>query len=122
MKGSSVAWAYLFIGGLFETVWATTMFLSEGFSVFLWTAVTIPFLFVSTWFLDLAFKRGVPTGVGYAIWVGVGALGSVMVGILLFSEPATPVRLFFVLLVIVGIGGLEASSKKNVCKDVLSAE
>jgi quaternary ammonium compound-resistance protein SugE len=118
MKGSSVAWVYLFVGGLFETVWATTMFLSEGFSVFLWTAVTIPFLFVSTWFLDLAFKRGVPTGVGYAIWVGVGALGSVIVGILLFDEPATPVRIFFVLLIIAGIGGLETSSKKKIDKDV----
>lgn len=103
---------------MFETVWATTMFLSDGFSVIPWTALTIGFLFVSTWFLDLAFKKGVPTGVGYAIWVGVGALGSVLVGILLFDEPATPVRIFFVLLIIVGIGGLEMSSKKNIDKDV----
>ncbi|MGE0015455.1 MAG: multidrug efflux SMR transporter [Candidatus Methanomethylophilaceae archaeon] len=118
MKGSSVAWVYLLVGGSFETAWATTMFLSNGFSVIPWTALTIGFLFVSTWFLDLAFKRGVPTGVGYAIWVGVGALGSVIVGILLFDEPATPIRIFFVLLIIAGIGGLEASSKKNVDENV----
>lgn len=116
MKKIAVAWICLVIGGMFETVWATTMFLSEGFSVLLWTAITIPILFVSTWFLDMAYVRGVPTGVGYAVWVGIGALGSVIAGIILFSEPSTPVRLFFVLLVIFGIGGLEMSSRKCALK------
>lgn len=116
MKSNAIAWTYLVVGGMFETVWATTMFISEGFSKIPWTAVTIAFLFVSTWFLDLAYKRGIPTGVGYAVWVGIGALGSVMAGIILFGEPATPLRLSFVLLVIVGIGGLEMSSKRAADK------
>ncbi|MDN5357177.1 MAG: multidrug efflux SMR transporter [Candidatus Methanomethylophilaceae archaeon] len=116
MKSDAVAWMYLIVGGMFETVWATTMFISEGFSKIPWTVVTVAFLFVSTWFLDLAYKRGIPTGVGYAVWVGIGGLGSVVVGIILFGEPATPLRLLFVLLVLVGIGGLEMSSKRAADK------
>jgi len=109
----TLAWFYLFLGGMFETVWATTMFMSEGFTHIVWTAITIMFLFVSVGLLDMGLKiSNIPTGVGYSVWVGVGALGAVIVGILLFNEPATLIRLFFVLVIITGIIGLEMFTKK----------
>ena len=76
MDQKTLGWVFLIIGGLFETVWATTMFVSDGFTVPLWTAITIVFMFVSTWFLNVAFTKGIPTGIGYSVWVGIGALGS----------------------------------------------
>lgn len=97
---------------MFETVWATTMFMSEGFRHVPWTIITIIFLFISVWFLDRGLKSDIPTGVGYSVWVGIGALGAVIVGIFLFNEPATPIRLFFVLVIIFGIIGLEMFTKK----------
>ncbi|HKM13815.1 MAG TPA: multidrug efflux SMR transporter [Candidatus Methanomethylophilaceae archaeon] len=112
MDKKTLAWVYLFVGGMFETVWATTMFMSEGFSHIFWTIITIIFLFISVWFLDMGLKSDIPTGVGYSVWVGIGALGAVIVGILLFNEPATLIRLFFVLMIIVGIVGLEMFTKK----------
>ncbi len=116
MDTKRLAWVYLFIGGMFETVWATAMFMSEGFTQILWTIITIIFLFVSVWFLDKGLRSDIPTGVGYSVWVGIGALGAVIVGIVLFNEPATLIRLFFVLMIIVGIIGLEMFTKKAESK------
>ena len=112
LNKKTLAWVYLIVGGMFETVWATTMFMSEGFRYIPWTIVTIIFLFVSVGFLDMALKSDIPTGVGYSVWVGIGALGAVAVGILLFDEPATLIRLFFVIVIISGIIGLEMFTKK----------
>ena len=113
MNQKKLGWVFLVIGGMFETVWATTMFVSEAFTVPLWTAVTIFFLFVSTWVLNVAYTKGIPTGVGYSVWVGIGALGAVVVGALLYDEPVTLLRILFVIVIIAGIGGLEMSTSKK---------
>ncbi len=111
--GKRKGWTYLIVGGLFETVWATTMFLSEAWTIPLWTIITIVFLFISVWFLDKGLRYNIPTGIGYSVWVGIGALGAVIVGIFLFNEPVTLARIFFISLILVGVVGLEGSSKKK---------
>lgn len=111
MNDITKAWIYIIIGGMFETVWATTMFLSEGFTIWTWTIITVIFLFVSVWFLDVGMRADIPTGVAYSVWVGMGALGAVLVGIFAFSEPVTLTRMFFVFMILFGIMGLEMSSR-----------
>ena len=111
MKEITKAWIYIIAGGMFETAWATTMFMSESFSVLVWVIPTVAFMFVSVWFLDLGMKSDIAMGVAYSGWVGIGALGAVIVGIAAFSEPVTPIRIFFVLMIILGIIGLELFSK-----------
>ncbi len=111
MKDITKAWVYIIVGGMFETAWATTMFMSEAFTKFIWIIPTVAFLFVSVWFLDLGMKANIPTGVAYSVWVGIGALGAVLVGIVAFNEPVTMLRMFFVLVIILGIIGLELFSK-----------
>lgn len=106
-------WTYLIVGGLFETVWATTIFLSEAWTVPLWTVITVVFLFVSVWLLDKGLTYDIPTGVGYSVWVGIGALGAVIMGVFLFDEPVTVARIFFISLILVGVMGLEGSSKEK---------
>ncbi|MGI6471868.1 MAG: DMT family transporter [Candidatus Methanomethylophilaceae archaeon] len=99
------------IGGMFETLWATTMYLSECFTIWYWTVPTFGIMFISVWFLERGMGANIPTGVAYSVWVGMGAVGTVAVGIFLFSEPVTLERMFFVFLIIFGIIGLEMSTK-----------
>ncbi len=83
----NVAWLYILIGGIFETLWATTMSFSEVFTDPFWTVVTILILPISVIFLHYAFKRGIPTGPGYAVWVGIGAIGAVVVSVIMGESP-----------------------------------
>ena len=83
----NVAWLYILTGGIFETLWATTMSFSEVFTDPFWTVVTILILPISVIFLHYAFKRGIPTGPGYAVWVGVGAIGAVVVSVIMGRRP-----------------------------------
>ena len=99
------------IGGMFETVWATTMYLSETFTIWYWTVPTFGVMFISVWFLERGMQEDIPMGVAYSVWVGMGAVGAVVVGIFLFAEPVTFSRMFFVFLIIFGIIGLEMSTK-----------
>ncbi|MBQ8373618.1 MAG: QacE family quaternary ammonium compound efflux SMR transporter, partial [Candidatus Methanomethylophilaceae archaeon] len=82
----SSSWIWVLIGGLFETVWAVFMKMSDGFTDPLYTALTIIFLFVSVALLNMGLKRGLPVGPSYAVWVGIGAVMSVISGIVLFGE------------------------------------
>ena len=104
-----MAWVLLVIAGGLEMVWATTMKLSEGFSKPLWAVVTVAALVGSMVLLAQAIKT-LPIGTAYAVWTGIGALGSVILGILVFKEPATAARLFFAALLLIGIVGLKISS------------
>ena len=104
-----MAWVLLVIAGGLEMVWATTMKLSEGFSKPLWAAVTVAALVGSMVLLAQAVKT-LPIGTAYAVWTGIGALGSVILGILVFKEPATAARLFFAALLLIGIVGLKVTS------------
>ena len=104
-----MAWIMLGIAGIFEVVWATFMKLSEGFTKIGWTALTFAGMAVS--FILLAkVTKTLPLGTAYAIWTGIGALGAVIVGIVIFKEPATAGRMFFASLLLVGIVGLKLTA------------
>lgn len=98
-------WLYIFIGGVFETLWATTMSFSNTFTDLFWTAVTIVILPISVIFLYKALDGGLPTGPSYAVWVGIGAIGAVIVSILMGSVPNL-IGFFFLGVLIAGVIGL----------------
>ncbi len=104
-----MAWIMLGIAGVFEVVWATFMKLSEGFVKPGWTALTFLGMGISFFLLARA-TRTLPLGTAYAVWTGIGALGSVVIGIILFKEPVTAARIFFAALLLVGIAGLKLTS------------
>ena len=89
-----MAWVYLFIAGLCEVFWATCMKLSHGFTQHFYTALTIAGMLVSFGLRSHVMKT-LPMGTAYAIWTGIGALGSVVVGMLLFKEAMFPLRAIF---------------------------
>ena len=106
MSATQLAWIYLFIAGLFEVVWAIGLKYTEGWSR-LWPSVgTAAAMVVSLIFLSLAMKV-LPVGTSYAVWTGIGAIGTVILGIILFAEPATAIRLACVALILTGILGLK---------------
>ena len=104
-----MAWCYLFLAGIFEMCWAVGMKLSHGFSHLGWTAFTAVTMALSVWLLALA-MRSLPLGTSYAIWTGIGAVGTALVGILVFKEPAAFGRLISIFLILAGIVGLKLSS------------
>ena len=104
-----MAWFCLCIAGLMEMVWSTCMKLSNGFTDLKFSVLTILGMIVSFVFLAQATKV-LPLGTAYAVWTGIGALGALVVGILLFKEPATAARIFFAALLLVGILGLKFTS------------
>ena len=104
-----MAWIELFIAGIFEVVWSTCMKYSNGFTNLKFTIFTFAGMAVSFYFLAMAVKK-LPMGTAYGVWTGVGALGAVAVGIVLFKEPVTFPRLFFVAMLITGIIGLKLTS------------
>ena len=104
-----MAWIMLGIAGVFEVVWATFMKLSEGFSKPGWTVLTFLGMGISFFLLARA-TRTLPLGTAYAVWTGIGALGSVIIGIVIFKEPVTAARIFFAALLLAGIVGLKLTS------------
>jgi quaternary ammonium compound-resistance protein SugE len=101
-----VAWALLFLAGLFEIGWAIGLKYTDGFTRVWPTAWTVLAMIVSVVLLALA-VRTLPIGTAYAVWTGIGAAGTVILGIALFGEPATLLRLLFVGLIVAGIAGLK---------------
>jgi len=101
-----MAWTYLFIAGVLEIVWAIGLKYTEGFTRLVPSAITIAAMVVSLWFLALAL-RSIPVGTGYAVWTGIGAVGTAILGIVLFAEPATLARLGCIGLIVAGIVGLK---------------
>jgi quaternary ammonium compound-resistance protein SugE len=99
-------WLYLLLAGLFEIVWAVAQKYSQGFTRWLPTTITLVSAVASFLLLGLA-VRTLHLGTAYAIWTGIGIIGTVAWGILFFGEPATPLRLAFVALILVGIIGLK---------------
>ena len=104
-----MAWWALLFAGLFEIVWAIGLKYTEGFSRLWPTLGTVAAMGISFYLLALAL-RTLPIGTAYAIWTGIGAVGTVILGILLFKEPATFARLFCIFLIVAGILGLKISS------------
>ncbi len=105
----TMAWLYLCIAGVMEVVWSTCMKFSHGFTDLKFSILTVAGMIVSFVFLAQATKA-LPLGTSYAVWTGIGALGALIAGVLLFREPATPARMFFAALLLVGILGLKATS------------
>lgn len=106
MDKEKVAWISLLFAGLLEIIWATTMKLSEGFTVLGPTLWTIVLLVVSFGLLAKAF-RVLPAGTGYAVFTGIGAVGTLIVGALLFDEALSGWKLLLVMTLIIGIIGLK---------------
>lgn len=104
-----MAWTYLLIAGLLEIVWAVGLKYTEGFTRLLPSVITIAGMVVSVWFLALAL-RTIPVGTGYAVWTGIGAVGTATLGIILFAEPATAARLACIGVIVAGILGLKLVS------------
>ena len=105
-----MAWLYLVAAGLLEIFWATCLKLSHGFSVGKFSVLTIIGMVASFFLLSQATKT-LPMGTAYAIWTGIGALGAVVVGIIMFKEPLTAARIFFAALLLIGIIGLKITSE-----------
>lgn len=101
-----MAWLVLIISGILETVWAIALDKSNGFSRPLPTAVFAVALVLSMGGLGYAL-RSIPVGTGYAVWVGIGAVGTALVGMLVLGESASLPRIFCLLLVVCGIVGLK---------------
>ena len=104
-----MSWIILFFAGLFEVGWAVGLKYTDGFSRPLPTALTVGAMVISLGLLGLAMKE-LPLGTAYAIWTGVGAVGPVIAGIILFGESMALFRLASVALIIAGLVGLKISA------------
>lgn len=104
-----MAWVILALAGLFETGWAIGLKYTAGFTRLWPTFWTAAAMVVSLWLLGIAMKS-LPVGTAYSVWVGVGAVGTVILGIVLFGEPSNPARLISVALIIAGILGLKLAT------------
>jgi quaternary ammonium compound-resistance protein SugE len=105
----SVAWLLLVVAGLLEVGWAIGLKYTEGFTRPLPTAATVAAMVASVGLLGVAMKT-LPVGTAYAVWVGVGAVGTAALGMVLFQEPATVGRLVSLALIVAGIVGLKLAS------------
>ena len=104
-----MAWIYLVLAGLFEVAFTTSLKLSENFSNRLWAAAFFVSITLSFFFLNKAVQT-IPMGTGYAVWTGIGAVGTAIVGIAFFKESSDFWRMFFIVLLIGSILGLKLVS------------
>ncbi len=101
-----MSWILLVVAGLLEVCWAIGLKYTEGFTRLVPSVLTIIALAASVGLLSIA-ARGLPIGTAYAVWVGIGALGAALLGIVIFHEPVNAARLFFLALLFVAIVGLK---------------
>ncbi len=104
-----MAWIFLFFAGLFEIGWAIGLKFTEGFTRLVPTLLTAASMIVSLGLLGLALKT-LPVGTAYAVWTGIGTVGTALLGIWLLGEPATAIRLSCIGLIVAGIVGLRLVS------------
>lgn len=104
-----MAWIYLTLAGLFEIGWAIGLKYTDGFSRLIPSDLTAVSMVVSVLLLGLALKT-LPVGTGYAVWTGIGTVGTALLGIVLLGEPATALRLACIGLIVAGILGLKLAS------------
>jgi quaternary ammonium compound-resistance protein SugE len=104
-----MAWIYLLFAGLFEIGWAIGLKYTHGFTRLVPTVLTVASMVVSLGLLGLALKT-LPLGTAYALWTGIGTIGTAILGIILFGEPATALRLACIGLIVAGIVGLKLVS------------
>jgi len=101
-----MAWTILFVAGLMEIGWAIGLKYTEGFSRLVPSVLTLACMLASIVLLGLAVKT-LPIGTAYAVWTGIGAVGTALLGIILFGDPATALRLACIGLIVAGIVGLK---------------
>ena len=104
-----MAWFLLILGGLFEVGFTTSLRFVEGFRNLPWTAAFLASVTLSMLLLEYA-ARTIPMGTAYAVWGGIGAVGTVAVGMLFFDEPATTIRLLLILVIVAAIAGLRMTA------------
>ena len=105
-KGNVMSWLVLIIAGLFEVAWAVGLKYTEGFTKLWPTVGTVLAMIISVALLGIAMKT-LPIGTAYAVWTGIGSVGAVLLGMLLFGDPATVGRLLCLALILAGIIGLK---------------
>ena len=104
-----MAWLYLIIAGIFEVIWAIGLKYSQGFTKLFPSIITFVGMIISFYLLSLSTKT-LPIGTSYAAWTGIGAFGAVILGIVLFNEPTSFLRILFLCLTLIGIIGLNITS------------
>lgn len=104
-----MAWIYLFIAGLFEVGWAIGLKYTAGFTK-LWPSVLTVLAMIASFFLLAQALKTIPVGTGYAVWTGIGAAGTAILGMILFHESRETLRLFCLGLIVAGIVGLKIVS------------
>lgn len=104
-----MAWAYLVVAGLFECGWAIGLKYTDGFTKLIPSLLTVSAMAISFWLLSVAMKT-IPVGTAYAIWVGIGAVGVAILGMVLFGESRDFMKIICLLLIVVGIIGLKLAS------------
>lgn len=104
-----MAWLWLVVGGLFEVGFTTALRFVDGFRNFGWTIAFLVSVSISMALLELA-ARTIPMGTAYAVWGGIGAIGTVAVGMIWFGEPATNVRILLIFVVVAAIAGLRLTA------------
>lgn len=106
-----MAWLWLIVAGLLETGWAIGLKYTDGFTRFWPSVLTIAGIALSMFLLAVA-ARTLPIGTAYPVWVGIGAAGAVILGIVVLGEPASAARLFFLALLLVAIVGLKLTGEE----------
>ena len=101
-----MAWLILAVAGLCEIAWAVGLKYTDGFTRPTPTTLVIAAMIASVWLLAIAL-RTIPVGTGYAVWTGIGAVGTAILGMILFNESRDPLRLLCILLIVAGIAGLK---------------
>ena len=104
-----MAWFWLILGGLFEIGFTTSLRFVDGFRNAPWTIAFLVSVAISMGLLELA-ARSIPMGTAYAVWGGIGAIGTVIVGILWFGEPGGTVRVLLILAIVAAIAGLRLTA------------
>ena len=101
-----MSWTILFLAGIFEIFWAVGLKYSDGFTKLFPTIFTIVTMIISFYLLSLALKA-LPIGTAYAVWVGIGTVGTVIAGIMLFGESMSLIRVISIFFILIGIVGLK---------------
>ena len=104
-----MAWVYLIVGGLFEIGFTTSLRFVDGFRNWPWTLAFLVSVGISMALLELA-ARSIPMGTAYAVWGGIGAVGTVIVGMIWFQEPSTMARIMLILAIVGAIAALRLTS------------
>jgi quaternary ammonium compound-resistance protein SugE len=104
-----MAWVWLIVGGLFEVGFTTSLRFVDGFRNIGWTIVFLISVSISMALLELA-ARTIPMGTAYAVWGGIGAIGTVIVGMIWFGEPSTTIRMLLILVIVGAIAGLRLTA------------